>query len=175
MQFKGILRGDHTFRHFTFDDKDVIWKGSESYYKVNYGKNPLEGEAGEDEIGYVPCDKVMVIGGRKPAPPTMKRDNASTSAVEKPVEETPKPKRGRPRKIVEEIESMSASQATYPVAAETCSYEYLVEEFVADDVGSLQSKLNKFGKDGWEMCGFDSLKSLFKNTGLVAVFKRKRS
>lgn len=170
MKLKGIARGDHGFRHFTFDDEDVILKNNVYYYKVNYGKNPLEGEYGEEEIGYVPCENVMCIGGKKPRPVIMKEEpkpevvEQKTSTVSEPVVEEPK-KRGRPSKKVQESVSTYTGDNTF---------EYIVEEFHTSEIPTFQSQLNEKGKEGWELCGFDSTKSLFGEIDMIAIFKRKR-
>ena len=78
---RGIEKGDKDLRHFTFDDEDYVVRGGIYYYKVNYGKNKLEGEAAEDEIGFVECSKVITLGGRKPSfiPGVEKKDNGNNT------------------------------------------------------------------------------------------------
>ena len=84
MKIKGIAKGDKDLRHFTFDDNDYIEKEGHYYYKVNYGKNPLEGEGAEDEIGFIECDKVMPLGGQKPKAiqPIQNKDKVLQSSSE---------------------------------------------------------------------------------------------
>ena len=102
MVIKGIAKGDKDLRHFTFDDGDYVVRGGVYYYKVNYGKNALEGEYGEDEIGYVECTKVMPLGGKKPKPISgLEAKKAEPVAVQESQQEdvqVPK-KRGRPAKV----------------------------------------------------------------------------
>ena len=93
MKIKGIAKGDKDLRHFTFDDNDYVEKEGQYYYKVNYGKNPLEGEGAEDEIGFIECDKVIPLGGQKPKP----IQNKVQQQESQPVQVQAK-KRGRPAK-----------------------------------------------------------------------------
>jgi len=169
MTLKGIARGDHGFRHFTFDDEDVTIKNGVYCYKVNYGKNPLEGEFAEEEIGYIPCENVMCVGGKKPRPykkeePKPEVVKQNTSVVSEPVVDEPK-KRGRPAKKTQEPVSTYTGESTF---------EYFVFEFQSSDIPTFQNQLNEKGKEGWELCGFDSTKSLFGEIDMIAIFKRKR-
>ena len=177
MLIKGIEKGDKTLRHFTFDDEDYVVRGGIYYYKVNYGKNKLEGEYAEDEIGYIACDKVMALGGRKPRP-IPGREKTSTEVVKTEVKEVvetvEKPKRGRPAKVKKPEESSETIPVAPGCEQGSMTYEYFVTEIKVDDIASLQEKLNTAGAEGWEMCGFDTNKSLFGAIHIVAIFKRKR-
>ena len=169
MEIKGIEKGDKDLRHFTFDDEDYVVRGGVYYYKVNYGKNQLEGEYGEDEINYVECSKVIPLGGRKPKPIPGKASTVS-EPVQTPVS-TPEPKkRGRPAKVTKP-EPVSG---TIPVAAGACAYEYYVAELKVQDAQSLQNELNGLGSEGWELCCYDVDRSIFSATHIMAIFKRKR-
>lgn len=178
MIIKGIAKGDKDLRHFTFDDGDFVVRGGVYYYKVNYGKNQLEGEYAEDEIGYVECDKIIPLGGRRPKPiPGRKQQvKEDVSAVIKEADSDEKPKRGRPAKAAK-IPNKNESAVILPPGDEQSgsnTFEYLVTEIKVDDIESLQNKLNTAGSEGWEMCGFDTNKSLFGTIHIVAIFKRKR-
>ena len=171
MEIKGIAKGDKDMRHFTFDDDDYVVKGGVYYYKVNYGKNALEGEYGEDEINYIECSKVIPLGGRKPKPIPTKN---STPVVETPVQvqqvtQEPK-KRGRPAKVVK----TEPSSETFNVATNPDTFEYFVTSLKAENITELQNQLNENGNNGWELCGFDTNKTLFGSIHIVAIFKRKR-
>lgn len=162
MEFKGILRGDHTFRHFTFDDSEIIQKNGEFYCKANYGKNPLEGDDADDEITYVPYKQVMVVGGKKPNLPIIEKPNVE---VQKTTQKPTNKKVGRPKKN-------DVMPVVVPDGVK--KFEYYVDEFHLGDVHELQRKLNELGENGWELCGFDSYKGLFTDVNLVGIFKRKR-
>lgn len=168
MIITGIEKGDKDLRHFTFDDGDYEVRGGVYFYKVNYGKNKLEGEYAEDEISYVRCDKVIPLGGKKPKPIPQKKTEVAQVVETKPVEE--KPKRGRPSKVTKLPETNEVIQVKQDGAVQ---YEYLVSEFEIDDALDLQKGLNKLGSEGWELCCCDFDKSLFTNK-VRTVFKRKR-
>ena len=183
MKIRGIERGDKSLRHFTFDD-DVYKPINGVYcYQVTYDKSKLEGEYADEETGYVPCDKVMPLGGRKPKPvpgvtgevPTVKKTNQNEvkygpSNVNDTTPVVEKPKRGRPPKV-QKVEQVSG---TIPVAAGACAYEYYVAELKVQDVQSLQNELNELGSEGWELCCYDVDRSIFSVTHIRAIFKRKR-
>lgn len=173
MLIKGIAKGDKDLRHFTFDDeKDVVVKGGVYYYKVNYGKNKLEGEYAEEEIGYVECSKVIALGGRKPKPVGKEQPKAEQPIV---VSEPEPKKRGRKPKV----ETLTSSSEVLPVQAmmdgNPGTFEYLVSEIKVDHIEEFQDQLNMKGSEGWELCGFDTNRySLFGDIHIIVVFKRKR-
>lgn len=171
MEIRGIAKGDKELRHFTFDDGDYTLKGGVYYYKVNYGKNKLEGEYAEDEIAYIECDKVIPLGGKKPRPIIGKIPGGIAEPV-KPAEPVKQPaKRGRPAKV----KKVEASTETVPVAVEgTSAYEYYVAEMKITDTQTLQDGLNELGEQGWELCCYDVDRSLFSNVQIRMIFKRKR-
>lgn len=166
---RGIEKGDKDLRHFTFDDEDYVVRGGIYYYKVNYGKNKLEGDAAEDEIGFVECDKIIALGGKKPRPIQRKTNEVQAPVSEVQQVQEPK-KRGRPAKATK-LEQVSG---TIPVAAGACAYEYYVVELKVQDVQSLQNELNNLGSEGWELCCYDVDRSIFSATHIRAIFKRKR-
>ena len=176
MVIKGIEKGDKDLRHFTFDDGDYVVKGGVYYYKVNYGKNKLEGEYGEDEISFVRCDKVIPLGGKKPKSiPELeaKKEPVTLTPVqdETPTQE-PK-KRGRKAKVdVVGSEVPSSGAVILPDTIGT--FEYEVRQFTYTSVGELNESLNKMGLQGWELCGFSPYKPFFEDPYIIAVFKRKR-
>ncbi len=170
MKIKAIAKGDKDLRHFTFDDNDYVEKEGRYYYKINYGKNPLEGEGAEDEIGFIECDKIIPLGGQKPKPiqPIQNKDQLLES---QPVQVHVK-KRGRPAKTI----NVSTNEVTIPVSTpgNPGTFEYTVNQFNIGDTVELTNKLNEMGNQGWEMCGFSPYKSLFGDAHIITVFKRKR-
>lgn len=171
MEIKGIAKGDKDLRHFTFDDGDYVVRGGIYYYKVNYGKNALEGEYGEDEIGYVECDRVIPLGGKKPKP--IQGRKVEEQPAKKEVVETKAPaKRGRPPKVKKE----EVPKETIPMVVEggAWKFEYYVSYLDAESKDGLEDELNKLGDSGWELCGFDTNRGVFGSMKIVAVFKRRR-
>lgn len=172
MIIKGIKKGDKELRHFTFDDGEYTLKNGVYYYKVNYGKNTLEGPDAEDEIGFVAADMVIPLGGRRPRPIPGRGTEEKVKSVDtpKPVETVEKPKRGRPAKVTK----TEPGKEIIPVAGEVYAYEYYVAELKITDTTELQNELNELGSQGWELCCYDVDRSLFSNTLIRMIFKRKR-
>ena len=136
---------------------------------MNYGKNVLEGEYGEDEIGYIECDKVIPLGGKKPKP--IQGRKVEEQPAKKEVVETKVPaKRGRPPKVKKE----ETSSETIPVVGTPGTFEYLVTEIKGEDIEDIQLELNTKGEQGWELCGFDTNKPLFRDIQMIVIFKRRR-
>ena len=169
MILKGIAKGDKDLRHFTFNDEEYIERDGVYYYKVNYGKNKLEGPDAEDEIGYVAADKVMALGGRKPKPIPGKEPEIKPVVAETPVNEA-KVKKPRTAKTTK----LSPSTETFEVSTGPGIFEYKVEQVHASKIKELEKQLNLFGQEGWEVCGMDSNKSLFGEIQMVVIMKRKR-
>lgn len=176
MVFKGIEKGDKDLRHFTFDEDDVVVKGGVHYYKVNYGKNKLEGEYAEDEIGYVACDKIIPLGGKRPSKIPGKEKEVVSQEAETPTTPTEmtqdglKGRKPRTTRATKTNANMEISGAFSGPGI----FEYKVEEIKAAKIKELEKQLNEKGQEGWELCGFDTNKSLFGEIHIVAVFKRRR-
>ena len=171
MEIRGIKKGDKSLRHFTFNDEEYEIRGGVYFYKVNYGKNPLEGAYAEEEIGYIPCDKVIPLGGKKPRPlpnQVVTQEQDCVPPTVKDVDEEPQPakKRGRPAKV-------KAETIAVPVSSGKSLFEYCVIELKITNMKDLQTELNRYGEKGWELCCYDVDKSLFSNTHIRAIFKRR--
>jgi hypothetical protein len=146
-------------------------RGGVYYYKVNYGKNPLEGEHGDEEIGYVECSKVIPLGGKRPKPiPGKTVEKAVPIQIQQPQTEPVKTvkKPGRPKKNVDTNVQVSAPTDS----AER--FEYMVENMNMDNPEDLKRVLNNWGEDGWELCWFEPERSIFGSYKARAIFKRKR-
>ena len=171
MILKGLKKGSNDLRKFTFDDNEYIQKDGHFYYKVNYGKNLLEGEYAEDEIGYVDVTQVITLGGKKPKPiPELEKQDTAPMQYMPPTQETkPEPKkRGRPAKA-------KPDETVFPVSQDGIQkFEYYVTDLAYTNSENLQGLLNKLGDEGWELCGFEGNRNMFSSTHIVAVFKRKR-
>lgn len=178
MTYKGIARGDANYRHFTFTDDDTILKNGITYYKVNYGKDKLEGPDAEDEIGYFKYEDIIFLGGNRPKQAnveTPKKESTEPKVETKVVKKSP----GRPKKVKEERpkteEVVPTPEPTqYVFGLESELFEYKVCEFHSKNIDDLQNELNEYGNEGWELCGFDTNKSLFSEMNIITIMKRKR-
>lgn len=197
--YKGIQRGDKNFRHFTFDENDFIVKDNVKYYKVNYGKSNLEGPDAEDETGYIDAPNIIVLGGKKPSfsnpvqsKPVIEEKPAEISNSEqeketksKPVSKKPQEQKrpvGRPKKVKPDTDQITTVSSEVSKAllsglntVKKEMFEYTVKEFVVKDVDTLKEQLNLLGSDGWEMCGFDTYRTLFTDIRIMAIFKKRVS
>lgn len=196
MTYKGIQKGDKDYRHFTFDENDFIVKNNIRYYKVNYGKNKLEGPNAEDEIGYIDAPNIIVLGGKKPSFSNLvqpepvveeKPVEISNPEQEKETKVSKKPQEqkrpvGRPKKIkpdTDQITTVSSEVSkTLLSGLNTVKkdiFEYTVKELVVKDIDTLKEQLNILGLDGWEMCGFDTYRTLFTDIRIMVIFKKRVS
>lgn len=171
MEIRGIKKGDKDLRHFTFDDEDVVVRGGVYFYKVKYDKSPLEGEYADEEDGYVECDKVIPLGGKRPKPIPGREKKTEEKLQEAPVT-VKKSTRGRPPKV----KKVEPPSETIPIAPQegVQKYEYHVTYLGSDNRDNLEDELNTLGDAGWELCGFDSNRGLIGSMKIVAIFKRKR-
>ena len=175
MVIRGLKKGSNDLRKFTFNDDEYTQKNGKYYYKVNYGKNTLEGEYAEDEIGYVEVTQVIPLGGVKPKPmPELEKQDTAPMQYMPPAQETkPEPKKsGRSTKA----KAAGTLEKTVPVAPQdgVQKFEYYVTDLAYTNSENLQGLLNKLGDEGWELCGFEGNRNMFSSTHIVAVFKRKR-
>lgn len=171
MVIKGIAKGDKDLRHFTFDDEDYVVRGGVYFYKVNYGKNKLEGEYAEDEINYVECDKVIPLGGKRPRPIPGREVKKETPVA---VAETPQKETKTRKPRTTKVTKLNANTEQLEAFTGPGTFEYKVDKIKANDVKDLEKQLNLLGDEGWELCGMDSNKSLFGEVYIVVVFKRRR-
>lgn len=198
--YKGIQRGDKNFRHFTFDENDFIEKNGTKYYKVNYGKSKFDGPDAEDEINYIDAPNIIVLGGKKPSflNPVQQESVVKNQSVSEPVVEISnleqdkgtEPKQaskkqqeqkrpvGRPKKTKPDACQMTTSPEVSKILLSNMNlvkkntFEYDIKFLDANDMNSLKEQLNELGTDGWELCGFDVCRTLFKDMKIMAIFKR---
>ena len=169
MVIKGLQKGDKKLRKFTFNDEEYIEKNGKYYYKVNYGKNNLEGEYAEDEIDYIEVTQVIPLGGRKlkPIPELQKPEPVQVVNTEE------KPKRGRPPKV----KTLEVSNQTIPVAPQDGipKFEYHVDSLKVESAEKLKEILNSWGELGWELCWVEHQSiQLIGGPTLYCIFKRRR-
>lgn len=199
MTYTGIRRGDKDFRHFTFNENDFIIKDNIKYYKVNYGKNKLEGPDAEDEVGYIDASNIIVLGGNKPSflNPVQQNSTIEEKTIHESIVENSSPEQkkevksessskksqdqkrsvGRPKKEKTNDGQINTSLETPNPHTEVKreAFKYTVRELVANDTDELEKQLNLLGSDGWEMCGFDTYKNLFTDIRIILILKKRVS
>ena len=182
----GFDKKDILCRNFYFDDSEIL-TSNPPRYKVWYVDD-------ENEFEYVLCSNVFVL---KPAPKDKQKNtitpvkeikqnnvkvkettitdisdtsnnvisvnNDNQFKVEQSIEpETPvKKKPGRKKKETTPIIQTN----------EIRKFEYIVIDEDMRDVEDIQTMLNNYGKDGWELCGFEIYRDGFIKNSILCVLK----
>lgn len=188
----GIDKTDPLGRKFYFDDSMVLTSNPPKY-KVSYVDD-------ESDIDYILCKDVFVL---KPAPANKQpqpkehthtvnvkeninnvqvidKNTLSKSTIRVPentsitteennnVVEKQKKKPGRKKK-----EPTVENEVNVDTSNEIRNFEYIVIDEHFNDSDELQDMLNKYGQDGWELCGFEIYKSgLINPNSILCVLKR---
>lgn len=163
----GIDRRDIFYRHFYFDDNDVL-ASNPPRYKIWYVDD-------ENDIDYIDCSEVIKI---KDAPVT--NENKSTIDINneekaatplkssddkvstESINEQSKPKkRGRKKKSVgytdDKIENTKPiqtpiSSSSFTLEPSNLKFEYKAFTVDFSSIQELVNTLNEYGEDGWELC-----------------------
>lgn len=185
----GMDKTDRTFRHFEYDDERMY--GNPQVFKVLYEET---GEFGEVKCSNVISikkstnthnhfldipvysdvkTKPIEIKPTKVEPIDIKPVEVTTTSEEKKKTKSTKNKKTTPltgEGIVIKEPTLGVS-LTLPKSYE---YDVLVVDNISytDDV---KSKLNEFGKDGWEVCGFQIVQKLFGGCSqAIIIMKLKK-
>lgn len=181
----GISKLDSSFRHFYFDDSHVLTSNPPKY-KIWY----VDDE--EKEIKFINCSDVIAIKNApdemqvdktpvQPEPVKINGDNLTTQnpspikvessditatiKIEEPKKE-PK-KRGRKKK-----ETTTQTPSTQIIVNSKYEYKVIDEELYDDE--ELETILNEYGDEGWEVCGFETYKDKFitNTVRIICILKR---
>lgn len=175
----GIDKTDRSFRKFEYDDERMY--GNPKVFKVLYEETGVFGE--------VLCSNVIsikkstnthnhfldipvynensTIESKSEPKVTLSDDvNDLTKLLEEPVEKK-KPKSSSKTKTKDKEESLTGTSIedkspTIEFSSTYKSYEYDI--LTIDNISyvdDIKSKLNEYGKDGWEVCGFQVVNKLF--------------
>ena len=180
----GMDKTDRSFRKFEYDDERKY--GNPLVYKVLYEESGTFGEVLCSNVIYIKKSNsaknhflnIPIYGN------VTKNEQTSTvnESVDKPskqtevVEEKKKSKATKtkskttPLKVEpEEVKETSVISSGLPK-----SYEYDI--FVIDNISytdDIKHKLNEFGKDGWEVCGFQIMQKLFGSGSQAIIIMKK--
>lgn len=181
----GMDKTDRTFRHFEYDDERRY--GNPQVYKVLYEESGAFGEVlcsnvisikkstnshnhfldipvyDENKIVDVPKQKSTVVDVQMKEPVVVTEEVKKTKTKKKPKTTSLNEEETEVKETKLEITQ------TFPT-----SFEY--EVFVVDNVSyidDVKTKLNVFGKDGWEVCGFQIVQKMFGG-GCQAVIIMKK-
>lgn len=186
----GMDRTDRTFRHFEYDDERMY--GNPQVFKVLYEET--------GEFGEVKCSNVISIKKSTnthnhflniPIYRDVKNDDMSKSnktTFDDGVNETTKLLENQVDKKKYKSSTKTKSKTTSlkgePIEikettlnlANSSPKSYMYDILVVDNISytdDVKTKLNEFGKDGWEVCGFQMNQRIFGG-GCQAVIIMKK-
>lgn len=191
----GIDKRDPTYRHFYFDDSEVLTSNPPKY-KIWFVDD-------ENDVDYIECSKVLKI---KDAPvetqtvnddvikidsiqdekadiviPAHQKDEVDKVSVKEAKEQPEPKKRGRKKKPVEDttikVENNEPTQATIsPLVVEQPNLKFEYKAFNVDfsSVDELVDLLNECGEDGWELCTSEIYSGgvIFDKKKIFCIMKR---
>lgn len=183
----GIDKTDKTFRHFEYDDDRKY--GNPQMYKVLYEESGSFGEVMCSNVISIKKSNsthnhfldIPIYNENKTIEPkvTLSDDvNDLVKSLDEP-EEKKKPKTTK-TKAKSKTKSEPLTGRVVEVATPTLelsptyykSYEYDV--LTIDNISyidDIKSKLNEYGKDGWEVCGFQAVNKLFGCQAIIIIKK----
>lgn len=191
----GIDKRDPTYRHFYFDDSEVL-SSNPPKYKIWFVDD-------ENDVDYIECSKVLKIKDAAVETQTANDDAIKIDSIQdkiadiaipahpkdevdklsdKVVKEQPEPKkRGRKKKPVEDnsikVENNETTQATIsPLVVEQPNLKFEYKAFNVDfsSVDELVDLLNEYGEDGWELCTSEIYSGgmIFDKKKIFCIMKR---
>jgi hypothetical protein len=178
----GMDKTDRTFRKFEYDDERKYGNTGAEKFKVLYEETGVFGEVLSDNV--ISIKKSTNLKNNFldiPVYSDVKIKPIEINPVEvKPVEVTTgfegkkKTKSTKTKKTITG-EAIEIKEITLDVAPTLpTSYEYDV--LVVDNISyteDIKYKLNEFGKDGWEVCGFQIVQKLFGGGSQAIIIMKK--
>ena len=179
----GMDKTDRSFRKFEYDDERMY--GNPKMFKVLYEETGVFGEVlcsnvisikksinNHNHFLDIPVYNENKTIESKPEPKVILSDDVNDLAklLEEPVEKK-KPKSSTKAKAKSKIKDKEEPLTGIPVenkvptielSSTYISYEYDI--LTIDNISyvdDIKSKLNEYGKDGWEVCGFQAVNKLF--------------
>lgn len=179
----GIDKTDRSFRKFEYDDERMY--GNPKVFKVLYEETGVFGEVlcsnvisikksvnTHNHFLDIPVYNENNAIESKPEPKVTLSDDVNdlTKPLEEPVEKK-KPKSSSKAKTKTKTKDKEKSLTGTPIEDKSPtiefsstykSYEYDI--LTIDNISyvdDIKSKLNEYGKDGWEVCGFQVVNKLF--------------
>ena len=190
----GIDKTDKTYRHFEYDDERRY--GNPQVYKVLYEESGSFGEVlcsnvisikKSNNVHNYFLDIPIYVDGKseevsKPKQTVDVKETVVEITQQVVAPEEKKKTKSSKTKSNKKVDTLNENDvdvkikgASFDINQMTFSpksYEYDV--FVIDNVSNvddIKNKLNEFGKDGWEVCGFQTVQKVF---GFQAIFIMKK-
>lgn len=183
----GMDRTDRQFRKFEYDDERKYGNPGAEMFKVLYEESGVFGE--------VLCSNVISIKkslnthnhfldiplykeGKSVETPKVEQPVIENKSSEPVVEEKKKIKSTKTKSKAmplkgEPIENKEISLNVLDASPKSYKYEYDV--LVIDNItyaDDIKCKLNDLGKDGWEVCGFQTVQKMFGGIQAVIIMKK---
>ena len=176
----GMDRTDRNFRKFEYDDERKYGNPGAQMFKVLYEESGIFGEVlcsnvisiknstnTRNHFLDIPLYKDEVVSKQKSKVTLSEDVNNLEKILETPIEnkKTKSSSKTKSKTSVlkgEVIENKEPILDVSNVSIKPKSYEYDI--LVVDNISytdDVKSKLNEFGKDGWEVCGFQAVNKLF--------------
>ena len=161
----GMDKTDKQFRKFEYDDERMF--GNPQVFKVLYEETGL---FGEDIPVYNEVKNTTVSKPEKNVEDVVKTETVEEKKKTKSNKtKTLLKSTSEPIEIKEPIPISSLLPLTLPKSYE---YEILVIDNISE-IDDIKYKLNAFGKDGWEVCGFQIIQKIF-GAGSQAIIIMKK-
>lgn len=188
----GMDRTDRNFRKFEYDDERKYGNPGAQMFKVLYEESGIFGEVlcsnvisiknstnTRNHFLDIPLYKDEVVSKQKSKVTLSEDVNNLEKILETPIEnkKTKSSSKTKSKTSVlkgEVIENKEPILDVSNVSIKPKSYEYDI--LVVDNISysdDVKSKLNEFGKDGWEVCGFQMNQRIFGG-GCQAVIIMKK-
>ena len=187
----GLDKTDKTYRHFEYDDERRY--GNPQVYKVLYEETGCFGEVlcsnvisikkssnthnhfldipvysdvkNDDVVKPEPKAVVNEIPEKVVETKPAKEEKKKTKSTKSKTKETLVPLAGEP------IENKEVKLEGVPTLPKSYEYDVLVIDNISY-VEDIKYKLNEFGKDGWEVCGFQTIQKMFGGCQAVIIMKK---
>ena len=188
----GMDRTDRNFRKFEYDDERRYGNPPAQMFKVLYEESGIFGEVlcsnvisikkSTNTINHfldIPLYKEEVVSKQKSKVSLSEDVNNLEKILETPIENKKTKSSSKTKSKTsalkgEVIENKELTLDVSNASIKPKSYEYDI--YVVDNISytdDVKSKLNEFGKDGWEVCGFQMNPRIFGG-GCQAVIIMKK-
>ena len=178
----GMDKTDRTFRKFEYDDERKY--GNPLVYKVLYEETGVFGEVLCSNVISIKKSNntknhfldIPIYGSVTKNEQTVNESVDKTSKPTEVIEEKKKPKATKTKSKTTTLkgEPVEVKEISLGLNVSSTSFEYDV--FVVDNISytdDIKHKLNEFGKDGWEVCGFQIMQKLFGSGSQAIIIMKK--
>lgn len=182
----GIDKRDPSYRHFYYDDSEILTSNPPKY-KVCY----IDVEGDESDIDYIECSNVVCIKTVVDKQSQTESDVVIINTTEenkKNTKETTPKKKGRKKSTAEtDVDiKVPTNQSTESITDTTqhteidfskimnIKFEYKTINFDFSSIDELTNMLNEYGESGWELCCSEIYSEglIFDKKKILCIFKK---